>query len=183
MDIARAASDIVSKPELYRMLEDIQGGHGQVSWGDVPPKVFVMGNLAPAVAKLSTDRLQVFKINGETLDVRRDTAFENELATQAAEFERLDAEKEAAIDKSPQIEQSDTKACFDMCYVRAAGTPTILSEKMHMVLRSRARYNQSKKAMNKWIRDYFRDDTESKDIEEKSHLHKVGWRGFRLKPV
>ena len=48
--------------------------------------------------RLSTDRLQVFKINSQTLDMRKDTTFDAELdqEAQAAEFKRQDTDKEAA---------------------------------------------------------------------------------------
>jgi hypothetical protein len=182
VDIPRPASHVVQRHDLYCALEEIQGDFhstkyqgGQVSWGDVSPKVIVFANEPPAVDKLSTDRLQVFKINSHTLDMRKDTTFDAELEAQAAEFTRQDTDKEAAIDAAPPIDPSDTETFFSICYELSVDSPAILSEKVHQMLR-RAGYNQSKKAMNAWLRDYAQTH---ETVREINRSHKVAWKGFK----
>eukprot|EP00966_Prymnesium_polylepis_P255330 5899207-Prymnesium_polylepis.1 len=120
------------------------------------------------------------------MDLCRDSHFDAQLAGQAVEFKRQQAEKRAAIDGAPAVEPSDTETIFDLCYVLAADRPAILADNMHQVLR-KAGYNQSKKAMNTWLREYFEIDTNTKqsqthvNIKEINQSHKVAWKGFKPK--
>jgi hypothetical protein len=155
----------------------------QVNWGDgTVVKIIIFANYAPEVDKVSTDRLQVYKINRGTLDWRKDLDFDAKLAVQDAEFVWLDQEIEDAITNGPQIVPSDAEAVFALCYNLRVDKPAILSDKMHFVL-ERAGYNQSKKAMNKWIREHFRNELGSGVVREINQSHRVAWKGFKPKPT
>ena len=71
-----------------------------------------------------------------------------------------------------------------MCYlfegVHEAGARTIDSELMHFQLK-RMGYNQTKKAMNKWLREFFANEIGAGNIKEINLSHRVGWKGFKPK--
>ena len=184
VDIPRPMSWIVKQVGLYATLEEIQSDFhackfkgGQVSWGDVPLTIFVFANCPPEPDKLSTDRLQSYVIEAQTLKLLKDTRFDAQLAEQAEKFRREQADWEQAVKNGLQPEPSDTRAYFELCYKLAAGHPTILSERMHQVLQQKG-YNSTKKAMNKWLRDYFKEQIEAGSVKEINQSHRVAWKGF-----
>ena len=48
---------------------------------------------------------------------------------------------------------------------------------MHQVLQQKG-YNSTKKAMNKWLRDYFKEQIEAGSVKEINQSHRVAWKGF-----
>eukprot|EP00966_Prymnesium_polylepis_P150406 3473927-Prymnesium_polylepis.1 len=106
------------------------------------------------------------------MDLCRDSHFDAQLAGQAVEFRRQQAEKRAAIDWAPAVDPSDAETIFDLCYVLAAERAAVLADKMHQVLR-KAGYNQSKKAMNAWLREYFEIDTDTKQSQTHVNVKEI----------
>ena len=107
----------------------------------------------------------------------KDTRFDAQLAEQAEEFRREQAAWEQAVKNGPQLAPSDTRGYFELCYKLAAGHPAILSERMHQKLHQKG-YNSTKKAMNKWVREYFKEQIEAGSVKEINQSHRVAWKGF-----
>ena len=184
VDIPRQLSNVVQSSSFYVSLEEIQRNFhsgkyngGQVVW-TVPPKVIVFANCTPATDKLSSDRLQVYKISPVTFDMRKDSIIDAQLVAQSLEFQRLDALREKAIDNAPEIQLADTQTCFEVCFSLSTSTPALLAERLHHSMR-RAGYNQSKKAMNRWIREHFEQEIRAGVVREISQSNRVAWKGFK----
>eukprot|EP00966_Prymnesium_polylepis_P163737 3785045-Prymnesium_polylepis.1 len=120
-----------------------------ITWEDAEgnpfrPIIVVCANDQPRHDKLSTNRLQVFILDPDTFDLRKDLDFDHKLEIQKKKW----AEKGAAIrDRIAAIEAGDVdevmgdeptvevKTPFEKCYVLATGkeVTTRISAKVKML--------------------------------------------------
>lgn len=194
VDIPLANEKVIQRNDLYMTLEEMQGPFcstkykpRNVDYGDKTVAIVVFANHPPSVKHLSTDRLQVYKINGQTFEMRKDLDFDAKIKQREREQEKLDAEREAAIDRAeaglagePPPAPVDLKKYFesgpDQCYKLAnAATKKIKAKDEMLEALRRKGYRGDLKQMNAWIRKTygpFEAHATEKDTKlSKTHPH------------
>ena len=209
MDIPYAGDGAIQSKALYKALEKMQGpfcstkfAGGDVDYGGKTVAVVVFANQPPSVKHLSTDRLQVHKINRQTLEMRKDAEIDAKLKEQERKQQELDDQREAAIDCAeaglagePPPAPVDLKKYFepgpDQCY-KLANAPTEkikAKDEMHEALYNKG-YRGGLKQMNAWIRKTYaikeqhpteKDTKLSKThpyVKEKKPSNVIAFEGF-----
>jgi hypothetical protein len=209
VDIPLANEKVIQRNDLYMTLEEMQGPFcstkykpRNVDYGDKKVAIVVLSNRPPSVMHLSTDRLQVHKINGQTFGMRKDLDFDAKIKMREGEQETLDEEREAAIDRAeaglagePPPAPVDLKKYFesgpDQCYKLAnAATKKIKAKDEMLEALRRKGYRGDLKQMNVWIRKTYaieeqhpteKDTKLSKThpyVKEKKPSNVIAFEGF-----
>ena len=195
VDIPLANEEIIRKKGLYMSLETMLGSFcstkykpRNVTYGGKKVAIVVLSNILPSVKHLSTDRLQVHKINDQTFEMRKDLDFDAKIKQQEREQEKLDREREAAIDRAEAgLAEEESPAPVDLtkyfepgpdqCY-KLSNAPTgkiWAKDQMLEALKRKGYHCGNVKEMNAWIRKTYaiekKHATEKNTMLSKTHPH------------
>jgi len=185
VDLSRTESRMMDNIKLYTTLENISGSFhstkyegGTVSWWK-PPKLIVFANNPPNIQMLSPDRFQVYIIDSDSLDLRKDAVVDKELTEYAAELKRQQAARMEEIEaaEAGRDPRDETQEIFELVYEMVTDAKAERSATMHFHLK-RAGYRETQKKMNEWIREFFADEIAAGDVKETRPQNVHCWKGL-----